>query len=86
MENYWDKNMECATHAEMKALQSFRLSQTVRHVYENVAPYRKKMEEMGVTPEDIKSVEDLKKLPFTLKQDLRDNYPYGLLLFLWKKL
>ena len=78
MENYWDKNMECATHSEMKALQSFRLSQTVRHVYENVAPYRKNMDEMGVTPDDIHSVEDLKKLPFTLKQDLRDNYPSGL--------
>lgn len=78
MEKYWNKNMECATRDEMRALQSFRLSQTVRHVYENVAPYRKRMEENGVTPDDIHSVDDLKKLPFTYKQDLRDNYPYGL--------
>ena len=78
MSKYWNKNMECATKDEMKALQSFRLSQTVRHVYENVPYYRERMEEAGVTPEDIHSVEDLKKLPFTMKQDLRDTYPYGL--------
>ena len=78
MGKYWNKNMECATKDEMKALQSFRLSQTVRHVYENVPYYRERMEEAGVTPEDIHSVEDLKKLPFTMKQDLRDTYPYGL--------
>ena len=78
MEKYWNKSMECATHEEMRALQSFRLSQTVRRVYENVKPYREKMDAMGVKPEDIKSVDDLHKLPFTMKQDLRDNYPYGL--------
>ena len=78
MEKYWNKSMECATHEEMRALQSFRLSQTVRRVYENVKPYREKMDAAGVKPEDIKSVDDLHKLPFTMKQDLRDNYPYGL--------
>ena len=62
----------------MKALQSFRLSQTVRRVYENVPHYRKRMDEAGVKPEDITSVKDLYKLPFTYKQDLRDTYPYGL--------
>lgn len=70
--------MECATKDEMKALQSFRLSQTVRKVYNNVPYYRERMEKAGVTPDDIHSVEDLKKLPFTMKQDLRDTYPYGL--------
>lgn len=78
MEKYWNKNMECATRDEMRALQSFRLSQTVRRVYENVPYYRERMEKAGVTPDDIHSVDDLKKLPFTMKQDLRDTYPYGL--------
>lgn len=78
MERYWNENMECATKDEMKALQSFRLSQTVRKVYNNVPYYRERMEKAGVTPDDIHSVEDLKKLPFTMKQDLRDTYPYGL--------
>ena len=78
MERYWNKDMECATLSEMKALQSFRLSQTVRRVYENVPVYRERMDAVGVKPEDIQSVEDLYKLPFTCKQDLRDTYPYGL--------
>ncbi|MBS1324928.1 MAG: phenylacetate--CoA ligase [Oscillospiraceae bacterium] len=78
MERYWNENMECDTKDEMKALQSFRLSQTVRKVYNNVPYYRERMEKAGVTPDDIHSVEDLKKLPFTMKQDLRDTYPYGL--------
>ena len=78
MERYWNKDMECATLSEMKALQSFRLSQTVRKAYENVPVYRERMDAVGVKPEDIQSVEDLHKLPFTCKQDLRDTYPYGL--------
>lgn len=63
---------------ELRALQSLRLSQTVRHVYEHVPFYRKKFDEMGLKPEDIQSIDDISKLPFTYKQDLRDNYPYGL--------
>lgn len=78
MPKYWNEALECAKPHEMAALQSFRLSQTVRRVYENVPHYRAKMEEMGITPNDIRSVEDLSKLPFTTKQDLRDTYPYGL--------
>ena len=50
----------------------------IRKVYDNVAYYRAKMDEMGVTPEDIHDIKDIAKLPFTVKQDLRDNYPYGL--------
>ena len=76
--NYWNKEIECAPRSEIEALQSYRLSRTIRRVYENVAPYRKKMDEAGVKPEDIKSIADLQKLPFTVKQDLRDNYPYGM--------
>ncbi|MEG2174292.1 MAG: phenylacetate--CoA ligase [Oscillospiraceae bacterium] len=69
---------ETAPLHEIKALQSYRLSQTIRRVYENVPFYRAKLNEMGMTPDDIKSVDDLARLPFTYKQDLRDNYPYGL--------
>lgn len=76
--NYYKPEIECAPRSELEALQSYRLSRTVRRVYENVAPYRKKMDEAGVKPEDIKSIADLHKLPFTVKQDLRDNYPYGM--------
>ncbi|MDO4509160.1 MAG: phenylacetate--CoA ligase [Lachnospiraceae bacterium] len=62
---------------ELQKLQSERLKEQVKHVYENVAPYRKKMDEMGVKPEDINGIEDLHKLPFITKDDLRDEYPYG---------
>ncbi len=78
MGKYWNKSMECATVDEIKSLQSFRLSQTVRRVYESVPYYRARMEKAGVTPDDIRTVEDLHKLPFTIKQDLRDTYPYGM--------
>ncbi len=78
MSKYWNEAMECAQPHEMKQLQGFRLSQTVRRVYENVPLYRERMDAAGIKPEDIKSVEDLKKLPFTYKQDLRDTYPYGM--------
>ena len=63
---------------ELSALQLSRLKETVARVYENVEPYRKKMDEAGIRPEDIKTLEDLAKLPFVTKQDMRDNYPFGL--------
>lgn len=75
---FWDEKHECMSREEMRALQSKRLVETVKRVYEHQAPYRKKMDEIGLKPEDIKSIDDLTKLPFTVKQDLRDNYPYGL--------
>ncbi len=78
MQNYWNESMECAKLHEMRALQSCRLSQTVRRVYEKVPFYRDKMIAAGVTPDDIKGIEDLHKLPFVVKQDLRDTYPYGM--------
>ncbi|RPF48665.1 phenylacetate-CoA ligase [Hydrogenoanaerobacterium saccharovorans] len=76
-EKYWN-SMETAPLHEIRALQSLRLSQTVRHAYNNISFYKKKFDEMGLTPDDIQSIDDLHKLPFTYKQDLRDNYPYGL--------
>ena len=62
----------------MQRVQSERLSNMLKRVYENVPFYREKLKEAGITPDDIKSVNDLHKLPFTIKQDLRDNYPFGL--------
>lgn len=74
-----DPKAECMSRDEMHALQSERLVAQVKNVYENVAFYRKKMDELGVLPGDIKGIEDIHKLPFTTKEDLRDNYPFGLL-------
>ncbi len=78
MGNYFNGKLETMSRDEMRALQSQRLVDTVRRVYDHVAPYRAKMDAIGLKPEDIRSVDDLSKLPFTTKQDLRDNYPYGM--------
>ena len=76
---YFQQEIECASPEKLRRIQSGRLVGTVRRVYENVAYYRKKMDEKGVKPRDIRSVDDLPKLPFIAKDDLRDAYPYGLL-------
>lgn len=64
---------------QMRELQSARLVRMVKHVYDNSAFYHKKFDEMGLKPQDIQSIDDISKLPFTVKQDLRDNYPFGLM-------
>ena len=74
----WNETKECMSRDEIHDLQSARLRKMVDRVYHNVEFYRKKMQQMGLEPGDINSVEDLKKLPFTTKSDLRDNYPFGL--------
>ena len=79
MENYFQKEIECASREEIVAIQNKKLVEQVHHVWENVPYYRKKMEEQGVTPDDIRSIEDLHKLPFLSKDDLRNAYPYGLM-------
>ena len=79
MERYYQPEIECASREQIKAWQDERLVKQVRHVWDNVPHYRKKMEKLGLTPDDIKGVEDLHKLPFTTKADLREAYPYGLL-------
>ena len=79
MENYFQPEIECASQEQIREWQNERLRKTVKHVYDNVAYYRERMQQKGVTPEDIKSVDDLHKLPFLTKADLRDAYPYGLL-------
>ena len=76
---YYQKDIETMPYEELRALQSEKLVKQVKHVWENCAPYRRKMEEKGVTPDDIKGIEDLYKLPFVTKSDLRDEYPYGML-------
>ena len=78
-QRYYQKDMETMPLEEMKALQSEKLVKQVKHVWDNVPYYRALMEEKGVTPDDIHGVEDLHKLPFLTKADLRDAYPYGLL-------
>ncbi|MDE6502007.1 MAG: phenylacetate--CoA ligase [Ruminococcus sp.] len=79
MERYWNEEIETMSREDMKKLQDERLVAQVKHVYENVEYYRNLMDEKGVKPEDIKSTDDLYKLPFLSKTDLRDAYPYGLL-------
>ena len=76
---YFQKDIETMSKEEKRALQSERLVKIVKYAYENQAPYRKKMDAMGVKPEDIKSIDDISKLPFTVKQDLRDAYPFGMM-------
>ena len=73
----WSKE-ETLSRAEMETLQLSRLKETVARVYKKVPYYRAKMEQAGVTPEDIQTLADLQKLPFTTKQDMRDTYPFGL--------
>lgn len=75
---YWDKVYECMDRDKMREVQSERLRKTVQRVYYNVPYYRNSMQKAGLVPEDIKTVDDLSKLPFTNKADLRDNYPYGM--------
>ena len=78
-QNYYQKEIETMAPEDMKKLQSEKLVKQVKHVYENVAYYRDLMDKKGVKPEDIHGIEDLHKLPFLSKADLRDAYPYGLL-------
>ena len=79
MERYYQKEIETMPQEQITALQGEKLVRQVRHVWDSVPYYRKKMEEKGLTPEDIRSAADLHKLPFLSKSDLRDAYPYGLL-------
>ena len=79
MSKYFQPEIETASVEELRAMQSEKLVKQVKHVYENVEYYRNLMDEKGVKPEDIKSIDDLHKLPFLAKSDLRDAYPYGLL-------
>ncbi len=74
----WNPEYECMPREQLRELQGKRLKKTVERVYNNVPLYRQKMVDKGIEPGDIKSIDDLKSLPYTYKQDLRDTYPYGL--------
>ncbi len=75
---YWEEEIETLPRVGLESIQLRRLRQLVARVYKKVKPYRDKMERAGVRPEDIRSLADLQRLPFTVKEDLRDNYPFGL--------
>ena len=79
MKNYYQPEIETMPLKQLQALQSERLVEQVKFVYDNVKFYHDRMDEAGVKPEDVKSIDDLYKLPFITKDDLRDQYPYGLL-------
>ena len=79
MGNFFQPEIETASREEILAIQNEKIVKQVKHVYENVKYYRDLMDEKGVKPEDIKGVEDIHKLPFLSKADLREAYPYGLL-------
>lgn len=76
--HYWNREAECVDRDELRKLQSERLVTTVRHSYENVPAYKHKFDKIGLKPDDIKGIEDLVKIPFTVKTDFRDNYPFGM--------
>ena len=74
----WDEIHECMPREELEQLQLERLQATLNRVYKNVTCYRKRFKELEILPEDLQSLTDLRKLPFTTKEDLRENYPYGM--------
>ena len=76
---YFQPEIETMNKPEKRELQSRRLVEIVKYAYENQAPYRAKMDAIGLKPSDIKSIDDIYKLPFTVKQDLRDAYPFGMM-------
>lgn len=74
----WNETIECMDHGQLREIQSMRLKKMVQYVYHNTPFYRKKFQEMDLSPDDINIIDDIGKLPFTNKLDLRDNYPFGL--------
>ncbi len=76
---FYQPGIETMAYEDMRKLQEERLREQVKHVYENVPYYKQLMDDKGITPEDIQTLDDVKKLPFLTKSDLRDQYPYGLL-------
>ena len=74
----WNESIECMDRESLRKIQGIRLKKTVERVYHDTPFYRRKMQELGITPDDINSIDDIVKLPFTTKYDLRDNYPFGL--------
>jgi len=84
--NYWQPKLELMERVELEELQLQRLKSVARKVYDNVPFYHNKFKEAGVAPEDIQSLKDLTRLPTTRKQNLRENYPFGLFAVHWMRL
>ena len=78
MINYWQKDIETMKRPELEALQLERLRYIVAYCYERVPFYRKRFDDIGLKPEHIREFKDMEKIPFTTKDDIRDNYPFGL--------
>lgn len=74
----WNEKMECMKHEDLKNIQSERLRNPAASIHKNSLAYAAKLDAFGISPRDIKSIDDIKKLPFTVKDDLRDSYPFGL--------
>jgi len=75
---YWNERIETMPTEEIKKLQLQKLKEQIKHCYENSSFYRRKFDCVGLKPKDIRSLDDLQKIPFTVKSDLRDNYPFGM--------
>ena len=75
----WNETKECMSRENRRILQGERLHKIVEYAYHNVPFYRNKLQQMDIKPDDIRSIDDIVKLPFTTKQDIRDNYPFGLM-------
>ena len=75
---YYQPDIETMPREQLRELQLERMKQSVRHAYDNVAFYQQSFKEAGVTPDDLQTLEDLERLPFVVKQDMRDAYPFGL--------
>jgi phenylacetate-CoA ligase len=78
MNMYWHKDIETMDRASLRSLQQERLRWTGEHAYQNVPYYRRMLDGAGVTPDQIRSLDDIRRLPFTVKDDLRKNYPFGM--------
>src|SRR4030042_4438906 len=78
MMKYWDEKFETIPEEEMRKFQLDHLKKTLKWVYERIPFYKRKIDEKGIKPGDLRTLEDLSKIPFTVKTDLRDNYPFGL--------
>lgn len=76
----WKKDVECLDLAGLKALQSHHLKKLIPYICRNCPVYKQKIDAAGVNPDAIQSIDDIKRLPFTTKEDMRDYYPYGLFL------
>lgn len=81
----WNEGAECMSRGEMEELQLARLKKIVEYAYNNVVFYKKRFDEIGLKPEHIQSLRDIEKIPFTTKDDLRDNYPFQLFASPMKK-